>query len=191
MNIESGFLALLNYIYIGLLPVVFFKKDGNLNLRWWLTAAPFLIASGTILANMLGYTQALIFPPPGFTYLPAFIAILCFSGSIALISFTLGTHSIPIALWHQENDAPKSIVTYGAYGKIRHPFYASFLLCFIGTVIECPHALTLLALVWGFLILNATAAREEKRLCQSEFGKDYQEYITKTGRFFPKTLKAN
>ena len=34
--------------------------------------------------------------------------------------------------------------------------------------------------------VNVTAAREEKRLSESEFGAEYRAYLQTTGRFFPK-----
>lgn len=192
MNIELGFLALVTFFYIGFLPVGFFKRDGQLNLQWWLTATPFLITCATVIASMLGYVRPFVSFDGTARILLECFSIACLSSSIALISFTLGTHRIPIALWHQENDAPKNIVTYGAYSIIRHPFYASFLLCFLGTFIACPHPLTLITLVWAFIVLNTTAAREERRLLASEFGKEYEAYMIHTGRFFPKvTAKSS
>jgi len=106
--------------------------------------------------------------------------------SIALIFYTLGTHRIPISLWHQENDAPVHIVTYGAYSRIRHPFYASFILGLLGALIFCPHYGTLYTFLHGLVVLNITAAKEERRLSESEFGAEYQEYIQRTGRFLPR-----
>jgi protein-S-isoprenylcysteine O-methyltransferase Ste14 len=111
--------------------------------------------------------------------------VLC-AGSIALIAFTLGTHRIPIALWHQENDAPRHIVTWGAYSRVRHPFYASFLVCLVGTVLALPHAGTIATLAYAIVALNLTAAREEKRLAASQFGEEYRQYMGRTGRFWPR-----
>jgi protein-S-isoprenylcysteine O-methyltransferase Ste14 len=111
--------------------------------------------------------------------------VLC-AGSIALISFTLGTHRVPIALWHQENDAPRHNVTWGAYGRVRHPFYASFLLGLVGTALTLPHVTTVLTLLYALVLLNWTAAREERRLASSEFGEEYRQYMGRTGRFWPR-----
>jgi protein-S-isoprenylcysteine O-methyltransferase Ste14 len=177
----------LNLIFIGLLPKIFFRKDGRFNAMWWLTASPFFLCASFLTASFAGYVEPLA------GYEPAWLSLIavCLSvASIALIFFTLGTHRIPIALWHQDNDAPKQIVTYGAYGRIRHPFYASFILALLSALVFCPNWGTLLTLAHGLIILNITAAREEKRLCASEFGSDYVEYMRRTGRFFPK-LKAS
>jgi protein-S-isoprenylcysteine O-methyltransferase Ste14 len=178
MNEAVFLLLLLNLVFIGLLPKIFFRKDGRFNAMWWLTASPFLLCASFLIAAFAGYVQ----PFAGFSL----IAVCLSVASIALIFFTLGTHRIPIALWHQANDAPQQIVTYGAYGRIRHPFYASFILALLSALVFCPHWGTLFTLVHGFTILNFTAAREEKRLCASEFGSDYEEYMRRTGRFFPR-----
>ena len=186
MDIGNFIVVLLNFIYIGLLPIVFFKRDGKLNAMWWLTAAPFLISIGSVMASLARYVPPVLGYMNSTTLTLQWLSVSFCMASVALISFTLGTHRIPIALWHQSNDAPKHIVTWGAYKTIRHPFYASFLLAFVGALLYSPQALTLAALVWGLIILNKTAAAEEQRLSTSEFDGEYTDYIAHTGRFIPR-----
>lgn len=185
MNIPVYLLLLINFMYASLLPIIFFKRDGKLNPMWWLTALPFILNPLFILASLLGYAPTFV-QDDGTLNVLATLAVPIFATSIGLISFALGTHKIPIALWHQENDAPKSIVTYGAYSRIRHPFYASFLLAFLGAFIYCPQAGTLALFVYICCMLNYTAGREETRLSQSEFGEEYKRYMQTTGRFLPR-----
>ena len=169
-----------------MLPAIFFRRDGRLNLMWWATASPFLLCTLSLLAASFGYLD----PLTGYYNQKATaleLASVPFAvASIALMFFTLGTHRIPLSLWHQENDAPQHIVTYGAYSRIRHPFYASYLLTLLGACLFLPHATTLLAFVFGFLILNFTAAREERLLQASQFGSEYAAYMRRTGRFWPR-----
>lgn len=182
-----AFLTLLvtNFILITVLPRIFFRADGKFNLMWWVTGFPLGLSPLAAVLHSKGLIpEALTLPLSTFSEAAAtVISILSFS----LISFTLGTHRIPLALWHQNNDAPKQIVTWGAYKRIRHPFYTSFLLALVAALIGSPNILTALSLVYGFVILNMTAAKEEKKLSQSEFGAEYVEYIKTTGRFIPKT----
>lgn len=186
MSLALLILNLLNFVYIVSLPRLFFKK-GSFNLMWWFTGSPFGLCALVLILNRTGHLQPFaaavewrhILEPAG---------MLLNIASFCLISYTLGTHRIPVALWHQKDDAPASIVTYGAYKAIRHPFYSSFLMAFIAAFLYAPQIGTALAFVAGFLILNGTAAREEKRLSASEFGADYQAYIGRTGRFFPRLL---
>jgi protein-S-isoprenylcysteine O-methyltransferase Ste14 len=186
MNESVLLLYLLNLMLIGLLPRVFFKKDGRFNLMWWLTAAPFVLCTCFLILSFVGYLSRASGDESTLASMLELVSVPFSVTSIALIFFTLGTHRIPIALWHQENDAPKHIVTYGAYRWIRHPFYTSFLLALFGALVYCPHWGTLAALVLAFVILNLTAAREERRLCGSQFGAEYEEYMQRTGRFRPR-----
>ncbi|HKG22641.1 MAG TPA: isoprenylcysteine carboxylmethyltransferase family protein [Blastocatellia bacterium] len=190
MNKALLVIYLLNLSLIGMLPALFFRRDGRLNLMWWTTASPFLVCAISLLAAYFGYLD----PATGrdnrwavvFEIASAPFAV----ASIALMFFTLGTHRIPLSLWHQENDAPRYIVTYGAYSRIRHPFYSSFLMALLGAFIFLPAPATLLAFICGFLILNFTAAREEERLRASEFGSEYATYMRRTGRFWPRVPSA-
>jgi protein-S-isoprenylcysteine O-methyltransferase Ste14 len=185
---DRGVLVLLclNFIYIALLPVVFFKKDGGLNLKWLLTALPFAICPVSLIASYYGYLPRMTGVNTPWSNFSDICPVLLSLLSIGLISFTLGTHRIPLALWHQDNDAPQSIVTFGAYRWIRHPFYSSFLIGFVAAFIYAPQMVTICCLIYGLIALNLTADREEKRLCQSDFGEDYKRYMGRTGRFLPK-----
>lgn len=186
MNEAVFLLLLLNLVFIGLLPKIFFKKDGRFNAMWWLTASPFFLCALFLTLSLAGYAPPFTGYENGWNKSLSLIAVCLSVASIALIFFTLGTHRIPIALWHQDDDAPKHIVTYGAYGRIRHPFYASFILALLAALVFCPHWGTLFTLAHGFTILNLTAAREERRLCASEFGAEYEDYMKRTGRFLPR-----
>jgi protein-S-isoprenylcysteine O-methyltransferase Ste14 len=178
-------LYMMNLAYIALLPRIFFKK-GSFHLLWWITTLPFLLCAVSLIACISG----LILPWP----LPFQVIRDCISAgfaaiSIALISYTLGTHKQRLALWHQQ-EAPQSIVTYGAYRYIRHPFYTSFQITLAGAFLYAPHPATLLSLIYGCCILNFTARREEKSLGESNFGEEYREYIKRTGRFLPLVIRS-
>lgn len=184
MNDSVFLLYVCNFILVGALPFIFFKK-GHKNLRWWLTAFPFFLCA--LFLIIAYFTQI-----SSFNYLSGWrlqtdlIATLLSVASISLMSYTIGCHKVPLNLWHQNNDYPDHIVTYGPYAKIRHPFYASFLLTLLGSFIFFMHPLTLLTLIYGIIVMQITAVREEKFLLK--FDKSYGEYIKKTGRFFPKFL---
>lgn len=186
MNGNIFLLYLLNLGFIGILPIVFFKK-GRLSLRWWITASPFFLCSLFLIASFFGIAPLVTGYKNSWSHLLELISVVFSVGSIALIAFTLGTHRIPIDLWHQENDAPRHIVTYGAYQKIRHPFYAAFLLCLLGALIFSLQLGTLFTFVYGFIVMNYTAAKEEESLMASEFRSEYEEYIRQTGRFWPRS----
>jgi len=172
-------IVLLNFAYIGILPRIFFKKGGKLNGNWWLTAAPFALAVASLLSACTGWYAS----PPSDSY-AAYISGCLSLMSVSLISFAIGSNRIPLSLWHQ-NDAPREVVTWGAYRFVRHPFYTAFLLAFVSTLFAAPNPLSLLAAISAYLLLNRTAAMEERRLSNSEFGAQYRDYIAQTGRFLP------
>lgn len=184
MNEPVLALLTLNFAFIGVLPRIFFRSDGRLNARWWATAAPFFVTSIFLLVAYFAGWDALV--PKSWMPTLATLAVLPCAASIALIWMTLGTHRIPIALWHQDNDAPRDIVTHGAYRWIRHPFYASFLCALFAALVYFPHYVTVAMFGYGLVALNLTAAREERRLSGSEFGTEYREYVGRTGRFMPR-----
>jgi protein-S-isoprenylcysteine O-methyltransferase Ste14 len=186
MSTPVYLLLLISFAYASCLPLIFFKRDGKFNPMWWLTAFPFILCPLFVLASLMGRVPTIVDGDPTLLSLLSIISVPFFVASIALISYTLGTHKVPIALWHQNNDAPQSIVTYGAYSRIRHPFYASFLLAYTGAAFYCPQVGTLFLLLYAACMLNYTAQKEETKLSQSEFGEEYQRYMQTTGRFFPR-----
>lgn len=186
MSDVAVIVCLVALVVIGALPRMFFRR-GRLNARWWLTAAPFGIAAGTLLASLFGWTES---PTgPAAREVAAWLALAAALAGLALIRWTLRTHLRPVSLWHQPDDRPDELVTRGAYAHVRHPFYASFLLILGACALALPHVLTLLALVAGFVQLNRTAAREERRLLEA-FGHHYAEYMRRSGRFLPRSISG-
>ena len=179
-------LVLCNFIAIGLLPILFFRRDGEINLRWLATGAPFFVVLVALVLGQVGLLDAAYHAQGQVLFAMQFVAVLLSIVSVALIAMTVGTHRVPLALWHQDDDDPVQLVTWGPYARIRHPFYTSFLLAFAAAVLTLPHALTAACLIYGVVALSITARREEQRLAASEFGVKYREYMTITGRFFPR-----
>jgi protein-S-isoprenylcysteine O-methyltransferase Ste14 len=172
-----------NLLLIAALPRFFFQP-GRLNAAWWATAAPFGAAGLAVLAAAAGFIRLPAIAAGGPGWLST-AAVLPAAASIGLIGYTLGTHARPVSLWHQQSDTPAALVTRGAYKRLRHPFYAAFVLALLACLAAVPHALTAAALGYGTFQLYRTAKREERRLL-SAFGEEYDEYMRRTGRFFPR-----
>ncbi len=179
-------LIIFNFALIGLLPMFFFRRDGDFNLRWIATGAPFFIAPIVLLLGRLDILALTLDPGVDGAAVPQILATLLSATSIGLIAMTVGAHRVPLALWHQDNDAPVELVTWGPYRHIRHPFYSSFLLAFLAGVLAFPHTLMVACFAYSFIALSITAAREERRLEASEFGEQYRHYMAASGRFFPR-----
>jgi protein-S-isoprenylcysteine O-methyltransferase Ste14 len=179
-------LLLGNFALIGLLPVVFFRRDGRFNARWFMTSAPFFVVPLLLILGRIDALHPLLTEPLAVRIALNFAAVTLSASSVALLAATVTTHRIPLALWHQVDDAPVEIVTAGPYARIRHPFYTSFLLAFAAAFLALPHAATFVCLLYACAALSFTAGREERRLAASEFGGDYRRYMATTGRFLPK-----
>lgn len=185
MQIVSVVVSVAVFAFIGLLPKIFFRKDGKYNLMWLVTAAPYFVSAAAVILSFLGINPLLVDLEGAVSVLAQSLGVLLSLAAFGLMGLTLGTHRIPLALWHQNNDAPRNIVTWGAYRYIRHPFYSSFLLTLIGAILIAPSIVTIACFVYGILMMNHTAKGEEARLSQSAFGAEYQAYVKKTGRFIP------
>ena len=176
MNEATLFLYLINLAVIGFLPFIFFKQ-GRFNLMWCLTGAPYgVCAVFLVIAYLTGHATR-------WSPITA-VAAVPFAERFERVDPV--RPRVSLALWHQSDDSPHHIVTYGPYRKIRHPFYASFLLTLFGAFVFSPQAGTLFTFIYAFLVLNFTARQEEKRLMSSQFGSEYERYMERTGRFSPR-----
>jgi len=185
MNTLATLVVSLNLAYIGLLPRLFFRKDGRRGAMWWLTAAPFVVSGAGLVASMWGFAAPAWARDHDYALWQDAAAVVLGGVSVLLISAARRAHPVPISLWHQQEDRPAGIVTRGPYRHVRHPFYAAFLLALSAALVHSPHAMTLAALASACVLLTATAVREERRLCASQFGPAYLAYMRSAGRFFP------
>jgi protein-S-isoprenylcysteine O-methyltransferase Ste14 len=112
------------------------------------------------------------------------------------IGFALGLASLGFWSWTQvalgKEWSPQlqlrkehNLVTTGPYARIRHPLYTAMF--GYGT------SLALVTANWFFIVFAITAmaglcARvpKEEQMLIKEFGEEYQAYMQRTGRFFPK-----
>ena len=175
-----------SFIFIfGVLGLRFFRKAKH-NFMWVLSALPFAIDSGLLITYYLRPSALPDFVlAPGYELPRALATLLCVV-AIALYMFTLGTHREALPGWHQPQDQPSALVTWGPYRQIRHPFYSSYVLFFTGSLLLAPAWPLRLNSIYLFGIINLTAAREERALAAAF--PDYANYIGRTGRFFPRLL---
>lgn len=76
------------------------------------------------------------------------------------------------------------LATAGLYARMRHPQYVAFVLIMFGFLLQWPTILTVLMfpiLVWMYVRL----AKEEEKEALAEFGREYEEYRSRTPAFFP------
>ena len=100
---------------------------------------------------------------------------------IAWIHITLGKHFSP-DLVIKENHM---MVTSGPYSRVRHPMYTVLIAFSIGVAIISANLL-LIAFSALLVMLFPFLARQEEQMLLVEFGKEYSQYMERTGRFFPR-----
>lgn len=85
----------------------------------------------------------------------------------------------------------RKLVTSGAFRRVRHPLYASFLLSFnFGLALYLDHWIYIVWAVMQFPIWTINVA-EEERLMHDVFGQQYVEYCRRTGRFIPHWTRSD
>ncbi len=78
------------------------------------------------------------------------------------------------------------LVTEGIYQRIRHPMYSSLWLLVIAQAMILPNYVAGATGLLPFGILYFLRVDKEERMMIEEFGRDYEQYLQKTGRLFPK-----
>lgn len=149
----------------------------------WLTV-PFLILLN-IYYPLLNWSTFNILIP--LKYDPLYFQI------IGMVIFTIGVIMINLALFVIKEryaplwEAPKlgeGFAHTGIYSRIRHPIYGSLILISIGYVIWFQSWLATLCLITLPIIFKYV--KEEEKWLLKRFGKEYEDYMKKTWRFFPK-----
>lgn len=86
------------------------------------------------------------------------------------------------------SEEPSCLVSSGPYGYVRHPFYVAYFLFWLGACLAVGTWWMISApTVMGFLYRQA-AAREERAILASPLGREYAEYMKRSGMFFPKMV---
>ena len=78
-----------------------------------------------------------------------------------------------------------ALATSGPYARIRHPQYVAFVLILLGFLLQWPTILTL-AMFPILLVMYARLAITEEAEMRKRFGAEFEAYVRRTPRFFPK-----
>jgi protein-S-isoprenylcysteine O-methyltransferase Ste14 len=81
------------------------------------------------------------------------------------------------------------LVFSGPFAYVRHPIYGLSSLLMMCTMIVVPSVLMIAAGVIHLVLLQWEARREEQHLIRLH-GEEYVRYAQRTGRFFPRSLRA-
>jgi protein-S-isoprenylcysteine O-methyltransferase Ste14 len=121
-------------------------------------------------------------------FTPHALPVLC--GAIVLAAGLLlfhRTHADLGANWSarlQIVDAHQ-LVTAGLYGRVRHPMYLSLLLYGLGQMLTVPNWIAGPCGPLGAVLLAAIRIGPEEAMMRERFGREYDAYVSGTGRILP------
>jgi len=127
----------------------------------------------------------------GAGFLPELVHPAALVSGIVLIVLgylaTLWCYAAMGAAWRIGIDTggTSSLVQAGPYRRMRHPIYSFQMVMLLGAALLLPTAVSLVILVLHFICASIKASDEEVHLT-AVFGGEYREYMTRSGRFFPR-----
>jgi protein-S-isoprenylcysteine O-methyltransferase Ste14 len=114
------------------------------------------------------------------------LALCVFAASIALLLWSRSaTRALRLKIAF-DPEPPHTVMREGPYRYIRHPFYASYVLFWLGCAMATMHPLSLLFLFASTAFLLTAALGEERAFASSPFAMDYQAYRRTAGLMWPK-----
>jgi protein-S-isoprenylcysteine O-methyltransferase Ste14 len=96
----------------------------------------------------------------------------------------LGKNWVPLS----KTTDNQELITRGIYSKVRHPFYLSILILFLGVAIISWNILGLVFFILFIIGLVFRIKKEEKELI-FKFGQQYTDYMDKTPMLIPAVFK--
>ncbi len=128
-----------------------------------------------------------VFRPLTTTLLNAWSLVLGLALIILGWAATLWCYSIMGSAWRIGIDQREKnpLVTEGPFRLVRHPIYLFQTVILFGALLLLPTALSLLTLIIHFVCVSVKAQDEESYLLRIH-GEKYREYLSRTGRLFPK-----
>ena len=107
--------------------------------------------------------------------------ILCSIPLMVWVHRTLGNH-YSYAL---ETKTEQKLITSGPYGRVRHPLYSAHNLFNLGMIFLTAYIPLIVFAIFG-VPLTYVRMKDEERMMIEQFGSEYEEYMERTGRIFPK-----
>ena len=138
------------------------------------------VSGAILLADAIAIAWAPV--PPGRA--AAAIAVLAGATSLFLwAAWTNRTRKLGLAF---AGATPGHVQTRGPYRIVRHPFYTSYLVAFMGGALAAGSPWLLPALAAGILTYWRAAREEERAFARSELAEAYRSYARRVGMFLPR-----
>jgi protein-S-isoprenylcysteine O-methyltransferase Ste14 len=128
----------------------------------------------------------LIWTAPAIGIRSAVAAVVLYATGLGLFLWTQETTKRYPPFQEYSAVDPESLIVWGPYRIVRHPFYLSYLLVWIAGAVATRSAWAALtvAIMAGSYV--AAARQEEAAYSGTRFGAEYRGYLARTGMFVPK-----
>jgi protein-S-isoprenylcysteine O-methyltransferase Ste14 len=83
-------------------------------------------------------------------------------------------------------EVPSAVCDAGPYRFVRHPFYLSYIVAFLGALVAFPSPVTAVVCVVDIALFIYMAVDDERVLLCSGLAADYQAYRQRVGMFLPR-----
>jgi protein-S-isoprenylcysteine O-methyltransferase Ste14 len=83
-------------------------------------------------------------------------------------------------------EVPEMVCEQGPYRYVRHPFYMSYMIAFLGMVSAFPGSVTETLCLLNIGLLVYIAFDDERVLARSRLAADYAAYKIRAGMFLPR-----
>lgn len=107
-------------------------------------------------------------------------------GSIAMFEWARRSVQGKMFSFIMSEDAPTFVHAEGAYVRIRHPFYTSYLIAFFSSALVFPSLGTFGAALAMLAYFYAVTSFEEAKFARTGLAPVYGAYRRRAGRFFPR-----
>lgn len=141
-----------------------------------------LVTSGSLLLLFLGGA----IPQPALAH---WAGLILMAASYWLFWATIRESRNARLLAAFDSDMPRNLLKTGPYAFVRHPFYLSYMMLWLGWWIAVWN-------VWGavpFIAMGTTywkaAGEEEQKFASTAMAEEYRDYARRTGRFLPRFTK--
>ncbi|HSD18924.1 MAG TPA: isoprenylcysteine carboxylmethyltransferase family protein [Anaeromyxobacter sp.] len=169
-------LAAVAFTFLGGVRKVFRRPPGPHRYRASLVSGLVLASEGAAIATR---------PVPGLR-MAAAAAIL--AASLALFLWAARANRDRPLMLAFAATAPEHLQTRGPYAFVRHPFYTSYLLAFLGGLVAAATPWLVPAVALGALTYWRAASREERSFAESPLCDTHREYAARVGMFVPRVF---
>lgn len=118
------------------------------------------------------------------------VSRVAFVAAVCLFWWTWWATRRDIMQFAFSSAVPNIVRMSGPYRFIRHPYYSSYLLAWIGLAIALPGVVTLAILCVMVSIYVIAARSEEAIILGSASGTSYRAYMQRTGQFMPRLWRT-